>query len=159
MANQIFIDIRKAPESLGNHNLDSWEEQVRIFIEKVLLKLGKDRWEISVLFCDDGFIWDLNKEYRKIDNPTDVLSFEAGEYYSDETGEKWFNAGDIVISVDTLKQNSKEFDVEENEELKRLIVHGILHLSGMDHADNSPEQEMLVFQEEILKDFTGEILL
>ena len=112
-----------------------------------------------MLFCDDNFIRDLNREYRGIDNPTDVLSFESGDFYPGEDGKEWFNAGDIVISVDTLKENSKEFLVDENEELKRLLVHGLLHLSGMDHKDNSPEQEMLVFQEELLKEFTGVKLL
>ena len=76
-----------------------------------------------------------------------------GESYVDEDGEARYVAGDIVISVDTLKKNANYFSVSENEELKRLIIHSILHLSGMDHSDNSKDQPMLVLQEDILKLF------
>ena len=110
-------------------------------------------WDISLLFCDDAFIQNLNKQYRDIDSPTDVLSFEQGDEYFDDAGETRFMAGDIVISLDSLRFNAEEFNVEINEELKRLIVHGILHLNGMDHSDNSPEQEMLKFQEELLMQY------
>jgi len=65
-------------------------------------------------------------------------------------------AGDIVISIDTLFRNADEFNVAVDEELKRLLIHGILHLSGMDHSDNSPEQEMLKLQESILTDLLKE---
>ena len=114
--------------------------RVENFISEVLKDLNLKNWDISLLFCDDAFIQNLNKQYRDIDSPTDVLSFEQGDEYFDDAGETMFMAGDIVISL----------NVEINEELKRLIVHGILHLNGMDHSDNSPEQEMLKFQEELL---------
>ena len=88
--------------------------------------------------------------------PTDVLSFNAGSTYQDEEGVEWFSAGDIVISVDTLAKNAVEFEVSQDQELKRLLIHGVLHLSGMDHSDNSPEQPMLQFQEIVLQDFIAE---
>ena len=124
--------------------------RVENFISEVLNELNLKNWDISLLFCDDAFIQNLNKQYRDIDSPTDVLSFEQGDEYFDEAGETRFMAGDIVISLDSLRFNAEEFNVDINEELKRLIVHGILHLNGMDHSDNSPEQEMLKFQEELL---------
>ena len=124
--------------------------RVENFISEVLNDLNLKNWDISLLFCDDAFIQNLNKQYRDIDSPTDVLSFEQGDEYFDEAGETRFMAGDIVISLDSLRFNAEEFNVEINEELKRLIVHGILHLNGMDHSDNSPEQEMLKFQEKLL---------
>ena len=124
--------------------------RVENFISEVLNELNLKNWDISLLFCDDAFIQNLNKQYRDIDSPTDVLSFEQGDEYFDDAGETRFMAGDIVISLDSLRFNAEEFNVEINEELKRLIVHGILHLNGMDHSDNSPEQEMLKFQEELL---------
>ena len=124
--------------------------RVENFISEVLNELNLKNWDISLLFCDDAFIQNLNKQYRDIDSPTDVLSFEQGDEYFDEAGETRFMAGDIVISLDSLRFNAEEFNVEINEELKRLIVHGILHLNGMDHSDNSPEQEMLKFQEKLL---------
>ena len=124
--------------------------RVENFISEVLKDLNLKNWDISLLFCDDAFIQNLNKQYRDIDSPTDVLSFEQGDEYFDDAGETRFMAGDIVISLDSLRFNAEEFNVDINEELKRLIVHGILHLNGMDHSDNSPEQEMLKFQEELL---------
>ena len=124
--------------------------RVENFISEVLNDLNLKNWDISLLFCDDAFIQNLNKQYRDIDSPTDVLSFEQGDEYFDDAGETRFMAGDIVISLDSLRFNAEEFNVDINEELKRLIVHGILHLNGMDHSDNSPEQEMLKFQEELL---------
>ena len=127
--------------------------RVENFISEVLKDLNLKNWDISLLFCDDAFIQNLNKQYRDIDSPTDVLSFEQGDEYFDEAGETRFMAGDIVISLDSLRFNAEEFNVDINEELKRLIVHGILHLNGMDHSDNSPEQEMLKFQEELLMQY------
>jgi rRNA maturation RNase YbeY len=58
--------------------------------------------------------------------------------------------GDIVISLETLKTNAAYFHVDEDEELRRLIIHGILHLAGFDHPTNNPEEPMLVLQEKIL---------
>lgn len=116
-------------------------------------------WEFSILLCGDGLIRDLNRQYRGIDAPTDVLSFETAGEGALEAGNPFFFAGEIVISLDTLAANSAEFGVSENEELKRLVIHGILHLNGMDHLDNSPEQEMLKIQESILETLGDVILL
>lgn len=135
-----------------------WLDLVEPFMNKVLVRLDIDNWELSVLFCADPFIADLNKKYRDIDGPTDVLSFEQGDEYIDDDDVTWFNAGDIVISLDMLAKNAEDFSVGMNDELKRLLVHGILHLDGMDHEDNSPEQEMLQFQEHLLTGFSGDIV-
>ena len=117
-------------------------------------------WDFSVLLCGDELIRSLNKQYRGIDAPTDVLSFEIGGEYEDErAGKAFFCASEIVISLDRLAFNSDEFSVSKNEELKRLVIHGILHLSGMDHSDNTLEQEMLQIQESILKTLDGVTLL
>ena len=82
----------------------------------------------------------------------------------DEEG-TWFCAGDIIISVESLPKNAAYFEVDENSELKRLLVHGLLHLNGMDHGDEhiekgvAPEGEMLVLQEQILEELKDEILI
>jgi probable rRNA maturation factor len=133
-----------------------WLDRVTPFMDKVLERLDIDNWELSVLFCDDPFIAELNQKYRGVEGPTDVLSFEQGDEYIDDEDVTWFNAGDIVISLDTLGKNAEQFGVSVNEELKRLLVHGILHLDGMDHSDNSPEQEMLQFQEHFLVGFSSD---
>lgn len=150
MPNHLFISYQDDSPSLFSF-VD--EEATLEFALSVLEHLKKENWDISLLFCFDSFIQELNKTYRNIDSPTDVLSFEMGEQYVDENGHTRYVAGDIVISVDSLKKNALNFSVAENEELKRLIIHSILHLSGMDHSDNSESQPMLILQEDILKLF------
>lgn len=158
MANRIFVSVE---EGLSE---PEWLEKIEPFMQKIMEKTGYDQEEISVMFCTDGFIQELNRNYRKIDAPTDVLSFESGEEYSDEEGE-WFSAGDIVISLDTLPENAEYFEVDKNAELKRLLVHGLLHLNGMDHGEEhiekgvAPSCEMLVLQEKVLSELADEILV
>jgi probable rRNA maturation factor len=147
MSNRIIVD---SDEGIAK---PSWIGLVEPFVSKVLSRLDIDNWELSVLFCADPFIADLNKKYRDIDGPTDVLSFEQGDEYIDDEDVTWFNAGDIVISLDALKRNAENFSVTVNDELKRLLVHGVLHLDGMDHENNDPSQEMLQFQEHLLAGF------
>ena len=150
MPNHLFISYQNDSPSLFSF-ID--EKATLDFTLSVLEYLKKENWDVSLHFCFDSFIKELNKTYRNIDSPTDVLSFEMGETYIDENEKTRYVAGDIVISVDSLKSNTLNFSVSENEELKRLIIHSILHLSGMDHSDNSKDQPMLVLQEDILKLF------
>jgi probable rRNA maturation factor len=124
-----------------------WPEKISAFAEAVLEKLGKTNWDLSLLFCGDEVIRKLNKQYRNKDEATDVLSFILGE----SDGER-FLPGDIAISLDTVKENALNFGVSPEEELNRLLIHGILHLGGMDHASNDAEEPMLVLQEKLLKE-------
>jgi probable rRNA maturation factor len=134
----------------------AWLDGVETFALKVLEALYFDGWELSILFCADPFIRDLNKRFRDRDEPTDVLSFEQGDDFPRVDEEAAYTAGDIVISLDALDRNVENFSVGREEELKRLIIHGILHLGGMDHSDNSPDQEMLARQELLLKSLSEE---
>jgi probable rRNA maturation factor len=128
-----------------------WLERARSIALAALGELGKDGWDLSILLCDDRFMRGLNRQYRDRDEPTDVLSFEQGDTYEDPSGEPRFLAGDIVVSLDSLERNADENGVGREEELGRLIVHGILHLAGMDHEDNDPADPMLALQEELLR--------
>ena len=158
MSNRIFISVDENTES------PLWLDAVEPFMQKVLEKLKIDGEEISVLFCGDSYMQVLNKTYRNIDSTTDVLSFENDEEYEDEEG-KWKCAGDIAISLDTLPVNSSYFEEDCNSELKRLLVHGILHLNGMDHGDEhiekgvEPQCEMLILQEKLLKNLKDEKII
>lgn len=141
-----------------------WFESVEPFVNKVMGELKFDGEEISMLLCNDTYMQELNKTYRNIDSTTDVLSFENDEEYEDEEG-KWKCAGDIVISLDTLPVNAEYFNESRNDELKRLIVHGLLHLNGMDHVeehiekDVQPVCEMLVLQEKVLEKLKDEKII
>ena len=158
MANRVFISMQ---EGLSE---PEWFNLVEPFVQKALSEIGYDDEEISIMFCNDEFIQELNRIYRDIDSPTDVLSFENGEEYEDEEG-KWFSAGDIVISLETLPKNAEYFEVDTNSELKRLLVHGLLHLNGYDHGEEhiekgvAPTGEMLVLQENVLGKLASEILI
>lgn len=136
-----------------------WMERAESFALAVLSELGKDGWELSILLCGDSFIRGLNSQYRGKDTPTDVLSFEQGEWYVSGDGGRRFLAGDVVISLETLGRTCSELGISVNEELKRLILHGILHLSGCDHDESDPRGEMLDYQESLLKKFSEVHLL
>ena len=158
MANRIFA-------AVGEGVVEPvWIDAVVSFMEKAVELLGYNGEEISILFCNDKYIRELNKTYRNIDAPTDVLSFENDEEYEDEEG-KWKCVGDIAISLDTLPVNAEYFNEDTNAELKRLLVHGLLHLNGMDHGEehiekgSSPKCEMLVLQENILEKLKDEIII
>jgi probable rRNA maturation factor len=131
-----------------------WADECRAFLKSVMQALNMRDTEISVVFCDNEFIRDLNRVYRGKDEPTDVLSFsqEEAEGPNDDAPRV---LGDVVVSLDMVKENAFQFDVSEDEELKRLLIHGLLHLHGMSHDGPSPEQEMLRLQERILHDTRG----
>ncbi len=159
MANRVLVSVQDGmPEPV-------WIGNIEAFVLKIMNMLSFDGEEISILFCDNVFIRELNKNYRNIDMPTDVLSFENGEEYEDEDGSVWKEAGDIAISVEMIGENAKYFDINDNDELKRLLVHGVLHLNGMDHGEEhiepgkKPECEMLVIQENLLERIADEKLM
>ncbi|MBO4319234.1 MAG: rRNA maturation RNase YbeY [Treponema sp.] len=158
MANRILVDKEENIEE------PAWISRIEPFLLEVMAELSYDREEVSVFFCSDAFIQNLNKEYRNIDGPTDVLSFEDGTEYTDDQGEKWVSEGDIVISLETLPKNAEYFEVSCNEELKRLLVHGLLHLHGLDHGeehvekDSEPVCEMLKIQKRIMQKFDSTVI-
>ena len=112
---------------------------------KVLKALGapKDS-ELSVTFIDDLKMRELNRDYRNIDRTTDVLSFPQ------EEGPGETILGDIIISVQTSLRNSKRYGVTHEEEIIKLLVHGVLHLFGYDHKKKKQREEMREKEKEIL---------
>jgi probable rRNA maturation factor len=94
-----------------------------------------DGSELSVLLTDDDTIWRLNREYRGTDAPTDVLSFaqtesDAGAPRSEVEAS---HLGDVVISLETARRQAAEYGLLLDDEVRHLLVHGILHLLGYDH--------------------------
>ena len=151
----------KPPET-GNNlvcisftNIDgpAWQNSMTEAAYRTLGLLGISNWELSINFCDDSFIRELNAGYRHKDSPTDVLSFSQSEQADDFfpgniDPEGRVIAGDIVISVDTASRNAARDNIMPEAEIRRLIVHGILHLYGMDHDENN--EDMLILQEKLL---------
>jgi probable rRNA maturation factor len=112
---------------------------------RALEVLGLNRAELSIVLVSDAQIRRLNKLYRHKDKPTDVLSFPIGE-----TVKGWLILGDIVISVDTAKRQAQELGYSLEEELKRLLVHGLVHLLGYDHELGGEEEKKFFELEEFV---------
>ena len=128
-----------------------WMKRCRRYAARVLSARGIDRWELSILLTDDATIRELNRQYRAVDAPTDVLSFSQAPQH---TAEGTVPAGDVVISIETMSRNARARQIPQEEELKRLLIHGILHLEGMDHEDEG--SGMIELQESILKSLKKE---
>lgn len=109
---------------------------------------------LSVTLVDNEFIHKLNKEYRGVDRPTDVISFAFldGEEEKEEKlhGSSPVCLGDIYISIDKAIEQAKEYGHPLQRELSFLFVHGLLHLLGYDHMNEDDEKVMFRLQDEIL---------
>lgn len=108
--------------------------------------------EVSVTVVDDEEIHRLNREYRQVDRPTDVLSFPQWE-----PGEEWslgegvpVPLGDLVISLPRAKEQAEQYGHSLEREMGFLAVHGFLHLLGYDHSTDEEEEEMFSRQERVL---------
>lgn len=105
--------------------------------------------DTTIVFTDNQSIQILNRDFRDNDSPTDVLSFSSDEF-DPLTGRRYL--GDIVISTETAHTQAKAVGRPVIDELTMLIVHGCLHLSGMDHTQELNATEMKQMQELILRD-------
>ena len=141
--------------------LPAWSGRLKTFAAKVLSQLGRKDFGFSVLLCGDKTMSGLNQKYRGKEGPTDVLSFsqEEGGGFPVSPDGKTRHMGDIAVSLDTLRENACSFGVGEDEELRRLMIHGILHLDGMDHLTNDGDEPMLRLQEQILEKLSGQRIL
>lgn len=138
-------------------------EQMKLLEQ--LLQLAAEAEEeadivVSLCFVDDAAIRQMNKQYRNIDQATDVLSFSMRESTEDEleiqleldempASEELL--GDIIISMDTAKAQSEMYGHSLEREVGFLFIHGFLHLLGYDHQDEMAEKIMLAKQEQILE--------
>ena len=107
--------------------------------------------ELNIIIVDDNYIWKLNKDYRHIDRPTDVISF-ALEDTEDVTVYEERVLGDIYICLDKVHEQAKEYGHTEIREMAFLIVHGLLHLLGYDHMKPDEEKVMFGKQDKILEE-------
>lgn len=111
------------------------EEQIlKDWIMNVVQENGFEVGEINYVFCDDEYLHKLNVEFLKHDTLTDIISF-------DNTLGKLLN-GDIFISIDRIKDNAKDFKVTFEEELHRVMIHGVLHYMGFKDKSDDDKREM-----------------
>ncbi|MBQ2527812.1 MAG: rRNA maturation RNase YbeY [Spirochaetales bacterium] len=123
------------------------------YLNRVLSEIKLSNVEFSVSFINEVNMKKMNRKFRGIDDSTDILSFAA----EDDDGFGFISAGrrkrvlgDMLICPEVLGRNARTFNVTENEELRRLLIHGVLHLSGENHQTNDPSEPMLIRQEKIL---------
>lgn len=137
-----------------NNNQNKFKISIREwkkFIKEILEKLNQDKnTEISITFTNNEEVHHLNKEYRNIDRPTDVLSFPFDNSFNLPVK----MLGDIIISLEKAESQSEEYGHSFKREISFLIVHGILHLLGYDHHTPEEEKEMFGLQKELLKEYS-----
>ncbi len=104
---------------------------------------------VSVILVKKKRIHEINRQYRHLDRPTDVITFAASEGEVFDFDEEW-ELGDIFINVDAVVAQAKEYGHSEKREIGFLFVHGLLHCLGYDHMEEAEEQEMFALQRKIL---------
>ena len=114
------------------------EDEFSNWISEVITSESYVLGEINYVFCDDAYLHKINVEYLNHDTLTDIITF-------DNSIGKMIHS-DIVISVERVTDNAKDFNVSFEEELKRVIIHGVLHLCG--YKDKSKEEDVLMRQKE-----------
>ena len=134
---------------------EKYEDIYLCLLERTFNHLGLSCEAIlSVTLVNNKFIHELNREYRNVDRPTDVISFAFldGDEQRDEKlhGNGPVPLGDIYISVEKAKAQAEEYGHPLERELSFLFVHGLLHLLGYDHMTKEDEAVMFKLQDEIL---------
>ena len=123
----IVFQNKKLLDDVDFLGLSNWLKQVVIQEKKIF-------GEIVCIFCDDKYLLEKNIKYLNHDYLTDVITFD---YCEERTV-----SGDILISVDRVRENAKSYNVSFFTEIKRVIVHGLLHLLGYDDKTNTSRKEM-----------------
>ena len=137
-----------------------YEETIKKVIEQCFKeeKLTNSKLYITITLTGPKYIQEINKQYRNIDKATDVLSFPMFE--RDELEEKIKNKdfehpdmlGDIIISIEKVEEQAKEYNHSFERELSYMVVHGFYHLMGYDHIKEEDKKEMRPKEEKILND-------
>lgn len=130
---EIFLDLTKYAVELLNRN---------------------SNFSLEVNLVDNETIHEINRDYRQIDRPTDVISFafldEVEGELSINYGDNMFLLGEILISIDKAKEQAQEYGHSLHREICFLFIHGLLHLLGYDHQDEEQEKVMFELQNKIL---------
>ncbi len=129
MVDFVFDDVSKF--DLDFSQITSW-------YTSIALQENKELGELTLIFCSDDYLLDINREHLNHDYFTDIITFD----YSDFP----IVSGDLFISIDRVKENAVDFNVSFEHELHRVIIHGFLHLCG--YLDKSEEDELIMRSKE-----------
>ena len=133
---RVMIEISYMTENVQLPDLN--HESLQAWIEEVAQKHGKRVGHLTYIFCDDPYILKTNIEFLGHDYYTDIITFD----YSNSRR----ISGDMVISLDTVRTNAERFSKSYSEELMRVIIHGVLHLCGIN--DKGPGEREIMEQHE-----------
>jgi len=131
-----------------NYELDfkiAEEEHYSSWISEIISSENKIEGEINYIFCDDDYLLEINQQYLNHDTLTDIISFDYS--LGNEIN------GDIYISIERVKDNAVDFNVSFDEELKRVLAHGVLHYCGYKDKTESDEHLMRSKEDEKIKLF------
>lgn len=114
------------------------QERIAAWVERVILMYHKFPGDIQYIFCDDTFLAEMNQQYLQHDTLTDIITFNynSGHYIS----------GDIFISIERIKENAATYKTTMEDELHRVMIHGILHLCGLN--DKTAKDKKLMQEKE-----------
>lgn len=112
--------------------------QYSSWIESIISSESKNSGEVNYIFCDDDYLFKINVDYLDHDTLTDIISFD----YSDNSNIQ----GDIFISIERVKENAKQYNVSLENELRRVMAHGILHYCG--YKDKTKEDTKIMRKKE-----------
>lgn len=121
------------------------EDSFSSWISSVISSENRTQGELNYIFCDDEYLLKINQEYLNHDYYTDIISFD----YSVGNDLQ----GDMYISIDRVRENAVDFNVSFEEELKRVIIHGVLHYCGYSDKSDSEAQIMRQKEDEKIKMF------
>ena len=114
------------------------EDEINSWLLSVIASEDKNLGEINYIFCDDAYLLSINQQYLDHDTYTDIISFDTSEGND--------LSGDIFISVERIQENAQQFNVSVDDELKRVLVHGIPHFCG--YKDKTDDEAKLMREKE-----------
>jgi probable rRNA maturation factor len=120
--------------------------KTRRWIKGVIVGEGFELNQLNYIFCSDEYLLNVNREYLDHDYYTDIITFDNSE--EDEIIE-----GDLFISIDRIKNNAEQMNLPFEEELRRVMIHGVLHLTGYDDTTDELKKKIRLKEDECLKLF------
>jgi len=117
------------------------------WLKEVILSHNMIPGEINVVLTSDKELLDINLKYLNTDTYTDIISFPLSE-------EDGIISGDIYISIERIRENARKFKISTDDELRRIFVHGILHLMGFDDIETNDKRRMTRLENKYLKMFS-----
>ncbi|MBI3805538.1 MAG: rRNA maturation RNase YbeY [Nitrospirae bacterium] len=138
---QIFIQNKQRTHRINQRNISKW-------LRQILLLQKCEKAEIGVIFVNDRQIRTYNRDYRRKDKPTDVLSFSMREGMGGALHPEFL--GDVMISLERSAEEASMYGRAPNEQLLILLIHGVLHLLGYDHERSSQEARRMQRREHLL---------